>query len=56
MRTSDTVTGAGVIPVSYAALRALYLAVGTVTVWILRRLARMPVETPAPPGTAPRPR
>jgi cytochrome d ubiquinol oxidase subunit I len=53
MRTSDAVTGAGVIPVSYAGLWALYLAVGLGTVWILRRLARMPVETPAPPGTAP---
>jgi cytochrome d ubiquinol oxidase subunit I len=53
MRTSDAVTGAGVIPVSYAGLWALYVAVGAATVWILRRLARMPVETPAPPGTAP---
>src|SRR3954467_12731246 len=53
MRTNDAVTGAGVIPVSYAALWALYVAVGAATVWILRRLARMPVETAAPPGTAP---
>jgi cytochrome bd ubiquinol oxidase subunit I len=53
MRTSDAVTGAGVVPVSYAGLWALYVAVGAGTVWILRRLARMPVETPAPPGTAP---
>ena len=50
MRTSDAVTGAGVIPVSYAGLWALYVAVGAATVWILRRLARMPVETPAPPA------
>src|SRR5215208_6661284 len=53
MRTSDAVTGAGVIPVSYAGLCALYVAVGAATVWILRRLARMPVETPA---GRPRPR
>jgi cytochrome d ubiquinol oxidase subunit I len=53
MRTRDAVTGAGVIPVSYAGLWALYLAVGAGAVWILRRLARMPVETPAPPGTVP---
>ena len=50
MRTSDAVTGAGVIPVSYAVLWALYVAVGAATMWILRRLARMPVETPATAG------
>ena len=47
MRTSDAVTGAGVIPVSYAALWVLYLAVGAGTAWILRRLARTPVEITA---------
>ena len=47
MRTNDAVTGAGVIPVSYAALWALYLAVGAGTAWILRRLARTPIEIPA---------
>jgi hypothetical protein len=46
MRTSDAVTGAGVIPISYAVLWALYLAVGAGTMWILRRLARVPVEDP----------
>jgi hypothetical protein len=46
MRTSDAVTGAGVIPISYAVLWGLYLAVGAGTVWILRRLARVPVEDP----------
>jgi cytochrome d ubiquinol oxidase subunit I len=44
MRTRDAVTGAGVIPVSYAGLWALYVAVGLGTAWILRRLARMPIE------------
>ncbi len=53
MRTSDAVTGAGVIPVSYAGLWALYLAVGGGTVWILRRLARVPLEIPARRGGAP---
>ena len=48
MRTNDAVTGAGVIPVSYAALWALYLAVGAGTAWILRRLARTPIEIAAP--------
>ena len=46
MRTSDAVTGAGVIPISYAVLWALYLAVGAGTMWILRRLARVPLEDP----------
>jgi cytochrome d ubiquinol oxidase subunit I len=53
MRTSDAVTGASVIPVSYAGLWVLYLAVGGGTVWILRRLARMPVEIPAAAGRGP---
>jgi cytochrome d ubiquinol oxidase subunit I len=46
MRTRDAVTGAGVIPVSYSALWALYLAVGAGTLWILRRVARAPIEIP----------
>jgi cytochrome d ubiquinol oxidase subunit I len=44
MRTSQAVTGADVIPVSYAALYVVYLAVAVGTAWILRRLARMPVR------------
>src|SRR5437764_7689071 len=53
MRTSDAVTGAGVIPVSYAGLWALYVVVGAATVWILRRLARTPVEAASLLGTTP---
>jgi cytochrome bd-type quinol oxidase subunit 1 len=41
----------GIYAVSYDGLWALYLAVGAGTVWILRRLARMPVELPAPTQT-----
>jgi cytochrome d ubiquinol oxidase subunit I len=44
MRTEDAVTGAGVIPVSYATLCVVYALVGAGTWWILRRLARRPVE------------
>jgi cytochrome d ubiquinol oxidase subunit I len=44
MRTDDAVTGAGVIPVSYGTLCVVYLAVGAGTAWILRRLARAPLE------------
>jgi cytochrome d ubiquinol oxidase subunit I len=45
MRTSDAVTGAGGIPVGYATLVIVYLAVGAGVVWILRRLARAPLGT-----------
>jgi cytochrome bd ubiquinol oxidase subunit I len=45
MRTDDAVTGAGVIPVGYGALCVVYLTVGAGTAWILRRLARAPIET-----------
>jgi len=36
-------TGAGGIPVGYATLWIVYLAVGAGVVWILRRLARAPL-------------
>ena len=51
MRTADAVTGAGGIPVGYAALVTVYVLVGCGVVWILRRLARAPME---PEPTAPR--
>jgi cytochrome bd ubiquinol oxidase subunit I len=44
MRTADAVTGADGIPVGYAALALVYAAVAVAVVWILRRLARMPLE------------
>jgi cytochrome bd ubiquinol oxidase subunit I len=43
MRTSQSVTSAGGIPVGYATLFVVYLAVGIGVVWILRRLARAPL-------------
>jgi cytochrome bd ubiquinol oxidase subunit I len=43
MRTSDAVTGAGGIPIGYATLVVVYLAVIAGVVWILRRLARAPL-------------
>jgi cytochrome d ubiquinol oxidase subunit I len=43
MRTADAVTGAGPIPVGYAALAIIYIFVAVGVVWILRRLARTPV-------------
>jgi cytochrome bd ubiquinol oxidase subunit I len=44
MRTEEAVTGAGGIPVGYAALVLIYLALGAATFWLLRRLARTPLE------------
>jgi cytochrome d ubiquinol oxidase subunit I len=44
MRTSDAVTGAGGIPVGYVTLALVYLALIAAVVWILRRLARAPLE------------
>jgi cytochrome d ubiquinol oxidase subunit I len=48
MPTSQAVTGAGGIPVGYATLALVYLAVAVGVVWILRRLARKPVGPDAP--------
>jgi cytochrome bd ubiquinol oxidase subunit I len=46
MRTNAAVTGAGGIPVGYAALWVVYLGVVAAVVWILRRLARAPLDLP----------
>jgi cytochrome d ubiquinol oxidase subunit I len=58
MTTAQSVTGAGGIPVGYAALVITYLAVAAAVVWILRRLARAPLELPgadAPPHSSAQP-
>ena len=44
MRTEEAVTGAGGIPVGYAALVIVYAALAVATAWMLRRLARTPLE------------
>jgi cytochrome d ubiquinol oxidase subunit I len=52
MLTSEAVTGAGGIPVGYATLALVYLAVAGGALWILRRLARAPLgpsDAPPPP-------
>jgi cytochrome bd ubiquinol oxidase subunit I len=46
MLTDEAVTGASGIPVGYATLAAIYIGVGIGVVWILRRLARMPMDPP----------
>src|SRR5438876_11883996 len=44
MRTSEAVTGAGGIPVGYGTLALVYLALAFAVAWILRRLARVPLD------------
>jgi cytochrome d ubiquinol oxidase subunit I len=60
MLTSQAVTGAGGIPVGYATLALVYLGVAVGVVWILRRLARAPLDAgedtpPAAPAPTPAP-
>jgi cytochrome d ubiquinol oxidase subunit I len=43
MRTSEAVTGAGGIPVGYATLAAVYLALAAGVAWVLLRLSRTQV-------------
>jgi cytochrome d ubiquinol oxidase subunit I len=50
MPTADAVTGAPGIPVGYATLAVTYLLLACAVVWVLRRLARAPLETPALSG------
>jgi cytochrome d ubiquinol oxidase subunit I len=47
MRTSQAVTGAGGIPVGYATLAGVYLALGVGVAWVLRRLNRAPLDQDA---------
>ncbi len=47
MLTSQAVTGAGGLPIGYGTLVLVYLGVAAAVVWILRRLARTPLEPPA---------
>jgi cytochrome d ubiquinol oxidase subunit I len=49
MRTSEAVTGAGGIPVGYAALLVVYAGLGVAVAWILRRLAGTPLDVPDQP-------
>jgi cytochrome d ubiquinol oxidase subunit I len=48
MRTSEAVTGASGIPVGYATLALVYAGLAVAVVWILRRLARAPMELSEP--------
>jgi cytochrome d ubiquinol oxidase subunit I len=47
MRTSQAVTGASGIPVGYTTLALVYLGLAGAVAWLLRRLARAPMEAAA---------
>jgi cytochrome d ubiquinol oxidase subunit I len=49
MHTADAVTGAQGIPVGYATLAVTYLGLACGVAWVLRRLARAPLELAADP-------
>jgi cytochrome d ubiquinol oxidase subunit I len=49
MRTSEAVTGADGIPIGYATLALAYAGVAVGVVWVLRRLARAPLDFDEPP-------
>ena len=47
MRTEEAITGAGGIPIGYASLVLVYTGLIAAVAWILRRLARAPIDIPA---------
>jgi cytochrome bd ubiquinol oxidase subunit I len=51
MHTSEAVTGAGGIPVGYATLALVYAGLVVAVIWILRRLARAPLDPSAVGGS-----
>ena len=51
MRTEEAVTGADGILVGYAALAAVYAGLGVITWWVLRRIARSPLEEQGEPAS-----
>jgi cytochrome d ubiquinol oxidase subunit I len=48
MRTDEAVTGAGGIPVGYAAVALVYAGLLIALIWLLRRLARAPLDLSEP--------
>ncbi|HEX3453538.1 MAG TPA: cytochrome ubiquinol oxidase subunit I, partial [Gaiellaceae bacterium] len=48
MRTRAAVTGASGIPIGYATLVVVYAGLAVAIAWMLRRLARVPLEVQAP--------
>lgn len=50
MRTEEAVTGAEGVPIGYATLVVVYAGLIAATAWVLRRLARAPLEEEADDG------
>jgi cytochrome d ubiquinol oxidase subunit I len=50
MRTEQAVTGASGIPIGYAALLLVYIALAAAVWWVLRRLAATPLPEQIPPA------
>jgi cytochrome d ubiquinol oxidase subunit I len=50
MRTEEAGTGAAGIPVGYATLVVVYAVLIVAVAWILRRLARVPLELDGEPA------
>jgi cytochrome bd ubiquinol oxidase subunit I len=48
MRTSQAVTGANGVPVGYATLAAVYVALAIAVAWVLRRISRVPLPAAEP--------
>lgn len=48
MKTEEAVTGAEGIPIGYATLAAVYLGLATIVLFLLRRLAKQPLEQELP--------
>ena len=48
MKTTEAVTGAEGVPIGYATLAVVYLGLVSVVFWLLRRLARQPLERELP--------
>jgi cytochrome bd ubiquinol oxidase subunit I len=48
MRTEDAVTDAGGLPVAFFAVALVYLMLGAIVVWLLRRLASSPPDVEVP--------
>jgi len=55
MRTEEAVTAAAGIPVGYATMALFYACLIVAVAWILRRLARAPMQTDAEPEPVHRP-
>jgi cytochrome d ubiquinol oxidase subunit I len=50
MRVEEAVTGASGIPIGYATLALIYAGLATIVLYLLRRLARQPIDIEQSPA------